>query len=245
MIKNRKLIFLVIGAILIAVSLVIVFTRPALSSFFDFSSTGPIGDTIGGITSPLFNLLGAILVFLSFREQYRANELQVNALNSSRAFENIEKMLNEINREIQNLEYSWTISKSNGKVIESRDFEFKGVKAITAFAGKILELNNGKILLDFTRDLLYVLDIIEYAVNKINNYPYDKNDKEFFLKRISNLWIIKLNPALIEVSKNIDLVTLIKNPKHNIIEAANAIQDKLIAVSALFDEDSEYPFKYQ
>ena len=50
-------------------------TLPAISNFLNFSDKGQIGDTIGGITSPFINGLAAILVFLAFKEQIRANEI--------------------------------------------------------------------------------------------------------------------------------------------------------------------------
>lgn len=43
---------------------------------FDFTQTGQIGDTIGGITAPLVNLLAAYLVYKSFEAQIRANTNQ-------------------------------------------------------------------------------------------------------------------------------------------------------------------------
>jgi hypothetical protein len=39
----------------------------------DFTQTGQIGDTIGGITAPMANLLGAILVYLALKAQIEAN----------------------------------------------------------------------------------------------------------------------------------------------------------------------------
>ncbi len=41
----------------------------------EFKDTGEIGDTIGGITSPLVGLLGAILVYFALKEQIKANEM--------------------------------------------------------------------------------------------------------------------------------------------------------------------------
>jgi len=40
--------------------------------------TGPIGDTIGGLTAPFVNLLAAFLVYKSFKAQVKANSLQVD-----------------------------------------------------------------------------------------------------------------------------------------------------------------------
>ncbi len=42
---------------------------------FDFTTTGQIGDTIGGITSPIINILNAILIYVAFTEQLKANNL--------------------------------------------------------------------------------------------------------------------------------------------------------------------------
>ena len=46
----------------------------------DFSQTGQIGDTIGGVMGPFIALLAAFLTFLAFWIQYRANEKQKEML---------------------------------------------------------------------------------------------------------------------------------------------------------------------
>lgn len=53
-------------------------TRPYFGdwSFFDFSQTGQIGDTIGGITAPIVGLVSIFLLWLTFRAQLRFNENQ-------------------------------------------------------------------------------------------------------------------------------------------------------------------------
>lgn len=51
-----------------------------LSIGFDFTETGQIGDTIGGITTPVLTLIGALLVYYSFKQQMVANRIQINAL---------------------------------------------------------------------------------------------------------------------------------------------------------------------
>ena len=42
---------------------------------FSFDKTGPIGDTIGGITAPFVGLLAAFLVYKSFMAQLEANKI--------------------------------------------------------------------------------------------------------------------------------------------------------------------------
>jgi len=68
-------------------ALVIYSLAIAINYFFydlNWEKSGVIGDTIGGITSPLVNLLAAFLVYISFEEQRKSNEYQVKQLQISR-----------------------------------------------------------------------------------------------------------------------------------------------------------------
>lgn len=42
---------------------------------------GPVGDTIGGITSPVSQLLGSILIYLALKAQLDANTIIQNQVN--------------------------------------------------------------------------------------------------------------------------------------------------------------------
>ena len=69
-----------------------ILTRTSCIKSLDFSTTGQIGDTIGGITGPIINLIGAILVYVAFKEQRVANEQSDNANN----FENIVRQIDKL-----------------------------------------------------------------------------------------------------------------------------------------------------
>lgn len=68
---------LIIGicGLLSTVILPLLMTWP-LISVVDFSKTGEIGDTIGGISAPFIGILSAVLTFLAFYIQYQANVQQ-------------------------------------------------------------------------------------------------------------------------------------------------------------------------
>lgn len=51
---------------------------------FDFSNTGEVGDTIGGIMGPFVAIAAAILTFLAFWVQFKANEQQRNDIAKER-----------------------------------------------------------------------------------------------------------------------------------------------------------------
>lgn len=61
-------------------SLTIVFVLPFLftqSWFGNYTNTGEIGDTIGGITSPFVAIVASYLTFIAFWVQFRATNFNV------------------------------------------------------------------------------------------------------------------------------------------------------------------------
>ncbi|MEQ9423539.1 MAG: hypothetical protein RJQ09_03910 [Cyclobacteriaceae bacterium] len=68
---------------LLIVYAVIVLTLPVILtsySWYDFTETGQIGDTIGGITAPFIGLISAFLIYKAFEEQRKANEYQITLI---------------------------------------------------------------------------------------------------------------------------------------------------------------------
>jgi len=90
-ITTRQLVFVLLGIILV---IPFILTFPAICSRLNFNVTGQIGDTIGGLTAPFIASIGAILVFIAFREQVRANAEQARV--------NLEQA--RVNDQIRNLE---------------------------------------------------------------------------------------------------------------------------------------------
>lgn len=54
----------------------LIFTKAAKNSSLNFTDTGAIGDTLGGIMNPFIALVGVLLTFLAFYMQFKANQLQ-------------------------------------------------------------------------------------------------------------------------------------------------------------------------
>lgn len=53
-----------------------IFVNKAIGPSVDFSKTGQVGDTIGGIMNPFIALVGILLTFLAFYMQIKANQIQ-------------------------------------------------------------------------------------------------------------------------------------------------------------------------
>ncbi|MFD2101316.1 hypothetical protein [Flagellimonas iocasae] len=106
---NRRLLYLLIVYLLFIVFSPIIFAKITGWVSFDERS-GVIGDTIGGITAPFINLLAAFLVFISFREQIRANKL----LNKENRFNYITNFFNMVKEEVyeNNLDQRFQVKHS-------------------------------------------------------------------------------------------------------------------------------------
>ncbi|WP_300492267.1 putative phage abortive infection protein [Flavobacterium sp.] len=96
---------LVLAFILVLVSFIspFLFTRSAVNEDFDFTQTGQIGDTIGGLMNPFIALAGVIVTGLAFYIQYKAN-LQQRELFLLEQVENkrqLQEQINSQNRQIQ------------------------------------------------------------------------------------------------------------------------------------------------
>ena len=70
--KNLTAVYIIVAAITIIAPWLL--TRDW--SGIDFTETGQIGDTIGGLTAPFLNLLSVTLLYLTLKEQIKINKRQ-------------------------------------------------------------------------------------------------------------------------------------------------------------------------
>lgn len=76
-INIRHIIWILVVATILICLLPLLLTR---FSVVDFTNTGQIGDTIGGIMGPFVAIVASFLTFLAFLMQYQANEIQKKEL---------------------------------------------------------------------------------------------------------------------------------------------------------------------
>lgn len=94
--------------------------------------TGQIGDTIGGTTAPFIGLFSAILVYLSFQEQIKANRLLSGQRREDIVIQHINSQIARIEEAIKSYAYNGYSDKLQGNV------QLKGGEAILKFAELIV-----------------------------------------------------------------------------------------------------------
>lgn len=136
-----------------ALVVVFVFTINTHWSWFDYSNTGQIGDTIGGISSPFIGVAAAVLTFMAFYMQFKANEMLSNQFN-------LQKLDDERDKHESNILF---LIKQNRSIIESMSIADK-IEGARCFAKMYIEL---RAIYEITRDF-YADELTEDEVANIS-----------------------------------------------------------------------------
>lgn len=194
MIQEKKTIFtlnfylLILGFVLILFASVFIFTREALWEGFKLSGTGQIGDTIGGITAPVINLIGAILVYISFKAQINANKLQFDLLN------------NEIQNQRQRDNFNITLELFKELKEDYKNLSYSGFLGQSALNAFVNEIKDNWTKDDFIRhtkksiyyDWKYILCEYDLILTHIDTVDFRSDEKNKIYKLILNYYIIQL-----------------------------------------------------
>lgn len=140
-IKSEDVKFLCFAVIILL--LPVLLTRAANTAIFDFSHTGEIGDTIGGITAPFVGLVSAYLVYRAFIVQVEANKIQSRNNEFGIALKLIDDLENRMNNENNPNEYTTTFGQTT-KSDKAKFFEivrfFDGMKAYRVYYTQMIVL---------------------------------------------------------------------------------------------------------
>ena len=199
--------FLVLGIMLVAISPYI-FTREHLTFQFD-ELTGPIGDTIGGITAPIVGLIGAILVYYALREQVKANEIIQRQFKSQKREENKRSKISHISGQIDLIKdeldnFSCFERKNDRGRNDEETFsylEYKGVDAIFEFVERLQYYgesdHEGEIYTANPKlaQLMHLIDLISSLAKKISKANIGKANREYFLGLLNYQYKTKLREA--------------------------------------------------
>mgnify|MGYP001282232232 CR=1 FL=1 len=194
-----------VGMIVLIIALIILFipvllTQPAPFNFLNFTNKGQIGDTIGGLTSPFLNGLAAILIYIAFKEQVKAN---TNFMN----MEERKIIIEQINY-IQNYNIVKDVQDFNNLI------ETIGLKA-----NKEFEYVCGR--------LKIILSDIEDIESQINKFGGEKESLKMRLKNIVREIYVS---QLYDLSTNFHAEGKIESEYIELVNEVNAKKDKVTSL---------------
>ncbi|WP_373396392.1 hypothetical protein V8V91_17025 [Algoriphagus halophilus] len=196
----------------------LIFTATSRSDIFDFTETGQIGDTIGGIINPFIALAGVLLTFLAFYMQIKANQIQITQFK-----EGLEKE-KEIRLIIERKDYYNKLSllKVDLTAIKS-DIESKA-KNIKEFFQKEKEhpFQTNYLIRTPSKNYSRIVEIDRLSI--FNGFNEFLNHRESWIKEFSNLYnILDFLPELFN-----DLYDKYENHSKDMFEKKMLVRNGLI-----------------
>lgn len=168
---------------LLLIILIIILIIPSLVSgiylriWTDHAASGQVGDTIGGIASPFIEGLAALLVFITFREQVKANRLVQEQI----YFQHIQEQINKLELDFLGVSQipDYLGSEINNALSEKNRKNGQTLKDL----GEITF--NGKNL----NKVMYSIKIFNQVLEAIGSV-HGESDKLFFRKKLMLLFEI-------------------------------------------------------
>lgn len=233
--------------IILLISIIFTFLAPLLFTLklnlIDFTETGQIGDTIGGITAPFINILNAILIYIAFTEQLNANNLLKDQIaeekdKEKQRLENIKRL---ITFDIENNIIPSLESLKEEIIIYLKNKETGILSTYSTFPelndGIYTNINHSDLLKIYDIDFKCITQIYLYVnyLNKItplnisHKYPTDRN----------SLILINLDDDKYEALKerHVEKIILeLTNAKDRTIDACLRNCRRIVPSTDLFSE---------
>jgi hypothetical protein len=186
--KKRARILILVGTILIAITPFLL-THDSFLESLDFTETGPIGDTIGGITAPFVNLLGAILVYFALIAQIDANELVRKQFDLDKEHQSINSQFQYLEQNVKDFRFTGFIDDISGpeekEHIGSRAFH-EMFSQMRCFHGTDEELLNDPAVAE-------VYSILEIMSLLLQQLKQDENPNKIIIRRLTeHLFLYKI-----------------------------------------------------
>jgi len=179
------------------VGLIFLFAFPIVATQkhfgYDFTNTGQIGDTVGGLTAPIIGFFSTLLIYFSFRAQIKANYIVQSQIDDQKKEDEL-KSLMEIYKEIKESLQDFTFDP---------DIEIKGRPAISNFLfyKKSPSLFLGENEFAYPNIFDRILDLIKILISKLKASKENGINIELILTLLDyqfNHYIWELIPILIQ-----------------------------------------------
>lgn len=187
--------------LMIIIALIIMFVPWILtreSILPDFSKTGQIGDTIGGLTAPFLNGLAAILVFIAFKEQVKANEL----FRKQFEYDKINNQIDRVSDKNIDLNQLLTQLQNNHQQISANQL-------------------NSKAYISLLNEILYFSSDFEICLSMVDSYS---DDRKLLWKKLYFLFVIRHKDSFVNIHTELQKAVGLTNHDGYIVEIQLQVQ---------------------
>ena len=174
-----------------------------------FLNTGPIGDTIGGITAPISGLLGAYLVFLALKAQVKANEKIQDQIKSQEDKEErnqiqifLDGIISLTKAEIEKFVFS--IEEFDYQYEQPTIITYRGEYALIHFVETLVAYRAKKdpCIIDSNEYKMVerIFDLLDLFIAKLENSDFEKISIEYNLFSLEYQLFKGIQEQLVELS---------------------------------------------
>ncbi|MEZ5030291.1 MAG: hypothetical protein R2787_02735 [Saprospiraceae bacterium] len=185
-----------IGVVVLVIGALLMFLAPQIlldiASFAANQRSAHIGDTIGGTTAPIINLVGAILVFLAFIAQVEANRSINEQFRQERQLNHLDSLIAQFKQGLKDI-----------KVKESQ-----GLSAIAKIE-KELTMNlvpkpdfEAYKTYDYLAYLASTLKLGVYILQRIKDGSLEEEDQEVCFQAVKHEYEFKLNESIEKIAQH-------------------------------------------
>lgn len=176
------------------------------------SDSAEIGETIGGITSPIVGLLGSILLYFALSAQIDSNKLIANQIEEDKRKERKQKEEEQVSQLYNFFASSITDFTFEDKTSVNQNninnmVVYKGSIALDYFVDFLQEQNidahnEAKILENRdTREFVSIIKSADLLINALKLAKLDSEDKKFYKNLIEHQLTYKISPNFDSISE--------------------------------------------
>ena len=166
-------------------------TLPALWNVFDLTNTSSIGETIGGITSPLLGIISVIFLYLTLNKQIDNNEDQKLKNDCDIIF----MLFNQLDNEYNQI-YLYTYVKGD-------EVRKSGHEALTTYSDHEFQFHAGEkkwSTYHISDSIMLVIRSMKLIKNRINYCNINSEMKDIFLNKLTTYYQCKMKDSLFRLS---------------------------------------------
>jgi hypothetical protein len=224
-IQKRYWLLMIIGVFIMIVGIVLMLIFPIIltqfTSNYDFNKTAPIGDTIGGITAPIAAIIGSLLVFISFLEQWKSNKIQTNNILNDRKFEILEKRVRELS----------LLFKENYTTGKDKFQSYLKLNQPTQFDSFFID-NFGTLLKSYNclKQFLFISDQINYS-EELSAEQIEYLNDQILLVILDNIYVESFFDFKNDLNNKYDILKIINNSNRQFYLDYREVVNKSLAVT--------------
>jgi len=155
---------------------------------------GTLGDALNGLSAPFISFFSAILIYITFREQNKANKL----LQSQWQIDTFLKVFNDMNEKLK----GFYVTSEDGTYKEGGAMNIKEYKGLNIAEYIIMiSCSYPKTAPPELTEFIYIIDELTFLCEIVNDSPL--NRKEFMKQKVIRFYFSGFHSALYRLKKNL------------------------------------------